>query len=121
MSDAVFLRTNISSMIYADQINTAQVSGTQAARDRAMRVQQEALKEAEAKIKKVEELGKLDIREEEERRRQEDHAFDEQEEQPAEDENRDDLETATTYTDHEIQAPAKTPKPRQVKHIDLTI
>jgi hypothetical protein len=119
MSDAVFLRTNISSMIYADQINTAQISGSQAARDRAMRVQEEAMKEAQSQIQSVEELDKLDVREEEERRRQEQHAFDEQEEQAQDGEahhvQHEDYDAAGST---ETKAPSQTPKPR---HIDLTI
>lgn len=122
MTDAVFLRTNISSMIYADQMNTAHISGSQAARERAMRVQQEALKEAESQIKKVEELDKLDIKEEEERRRKEEQAFNEQEEQAAEEEPSQEASQPISLAPYdETKAIAKTPKPRQVKHIDLTI
>lgn len=122
MSDAVFLRTNISSMIYADQMNTAQISGSQAARDRAMRVQQEALKEAQSQIQKVEDLDKLDIKEEEERRRQEQHAFDEQEEQHADEEAQAKTPEAESYSPNAEQAnPPQTPGNRKAKHIDLTI
>jgi len=70
MSDPVFLRNAISSTIYAEQINSAQIQGQQAARERATRARQEALQHESAAVKRLEEAAKSDIQERESDRKQ---------------------------------------------------
>ena len=115
MSDAVFLRANISSSIYADQVNTAQISGQQAARERTMRAQQEALKQEQTAIQKLEESDKLDINEQERQRNQQFFEADEEEEEQ-EATPEDDNDTLESYLPDNL-----TPKPQRVHSIDLTI
>ena len=64
MSDPVFLRNNISSTIYAEQMNSAQIQGQAAARERAVRIQTEALKSTQSGIKRLESSEKTGTREE---------------------------------------------------------
>lgn len=70
MSDPIFLRNMMSSSVYAEQINSAQVQGQQAARDRASRVVQEAIKENQAAVQRTEESNQIGAREDDERREQ---------------------------------------------------
>ncbi len=68
MSDPIFLRNLISNTVYAEQINSAQIQGQAAARDRATRVRQEALKDEQAMINSLEEAATVDIKDQERRR-----------------------------------------------------
>ena len=74
MSDPVFLRSSISSTIYAEQINSAQIQGQQAARERATRARQEALQHQASAVKRLEESAKADVQEREADRRQQQFA-----------------------------------------------
>ena len=79
MSDPVFLRNAMSGSIYAEQINSAQIQGQAAARERAARVRRETLKDEQAMIVGLEEAVRVDIREREGQQQsaEQDHAFQE--------------------------------------------
>lgn len=62
MSDPIFLRNSVSSSIYAEQMNSAQIQGQAAAREKAIRARQEALKAENAMIQGLEDSAKLDVR-----------------------------------------------------------
>ena len=69
MSDPVFLRSAMSSTVYAEQLNSAQIQGQQASRERATRARQEALQHESAAVKRLEEAAKSDIQEGESQRK----------------------------------------------------
>jgi len=104
MSDPVFLRNSISSTIYAEQINSAQIQGQAAARERANRIREERLKDEQAMIVGLEESAKVDIREREGQHHDADYAF--QEQKHAAEDREEDTET------EEFEG---------VRHIDLTV
>lgn len=58
MSDPMFLRNMISNSVYAEQMNSAQIQGQAAARERATRARQEAIKAEQAQIAGLEESTK---------------------------------------------------------------
>jgi hypothetical protein len=65
MSDPVFLRNFMSGTIYAEQVNSAQIQGQAAARERATRARQEALKDERTMIEGLEDAARLDLDERE--------------------------------------------------------
>ena len=109
MSDPIFLRSNISGTVYAEQINSAQIQAQAAARERATRIRQEALKDEQAMISRLEEAATVDIKDEEDNRER--HAGEEQ----AFQENAQD---AAQGPDEEQEA-GETEK--VIRHIDFTV
>ena len=67
MSDPLFLRNLMSNSVYADQMNSAQIQGQAAARERATRARQQALKDEQAMITRLEETAKSGIKEHEQK------------------------------------------------------
>ena len=65
MSDPIFLRSMMSSSIYAEQAHSAQIQGHQAARERATRLRQEQIRNEQASIQRMVEAGKAGIGERE--------------------------------------------------------
>ena len=65
MSDPLFLRNMMSSSVYAEQMNSAQIQGAAAARERAIRARQEALKDEQAQITGLQESSKSGIQDRE--------------------------------------------------------
>jgi ATPase subunit of ABC transporter with duplicated ATPase domains len=61
----MFLRDMMSNSVYADQMNSAQIQGQAAARERATRARQQALKDEQAMITRLEESAKSEIKERE--------------------------------------------------------
>ncbi len=104
MSDPIFLRNSIASTIYAEQINSAQIQGQAAARERANRLRQERLKDEQAMIVGLEESAKVDIREREGQHQGADYAFEE---------HRNAAEDRDENTETE--------EFEEVRHIDLTV
>ena len=107
MSDPIFLRNVMSSSVYAEQINSAQIQGQVAARERATRARQEAMKNEQAAVKSLEDMENIDIRERERSQQQYPNG-----------EPREDEETATEdrHGEHESQEGV-----RAFRHIDLTV
>lgn len=86
MSDPLFLRNMISNSVYAEQMNSAQIQGQAAARERAARARQEAIKAEQAQIAGLEEATKPGVNERESRNGQaSDQDADERSEESAED------------------------------------
>ena len=67
MSDPIGLRNAMSGSVYAEQMNSAQVQGQAAARERAARARQEALEHEQAQIKSLEESAKSSVEDREAR------------------------------------------------------
>ncbi len=113
MSDPVFLRNMISNTVYAEQINSAQIQGHQAAKERAARALQEANREQAMSIKALQDSAEIGVRDEHGRGRQHPDQPPEGEEEEA-----DDPSSAYTLSGEEA------PKEMQVSglnSIDVTI
>lgn len=67
MTDPVFLRPFMSGTIYAEQVNSAQIQGQAAARERATRARQEALQDERAMIEGLEDATRLALDERDQR------------------------------------------------------
>lgn len=76
MSDALHLRNVLSNSVYAEQISSAQIQGQAAARERATRARQEAIKTEQAQIKALEEANHAGVKDREARKGQQDGASD---------------------------------------------
>lgn len=63
MSDPVFLRSLISNTVYAEQMNSAQIQGQNAARERALALQQERVKQEAEQVQETEETAELGVEE----------------------------------------------------------
>ena len=63
MSDPIFMRNMLSSSVYAEQMNSAQIQGQQAASERAARLRQEKFLQEQAAVQQTVEAGKTDIKE----------------------------------------------------------
>ncbi len=67
MSDPIGLRNAMSGSVYAEQMNSAQIQGQAAAREKAARVKQEALRNEQAQIKSLEEAAESSVEDREAR------------------------------------------------------
>ena len=70
MSDPIFLRSLISNTVYAEQINSAQIQGQQAAKERANHALHETLRQEATKVKALEDSAEIGVREEHQKERQ---------------------------------------------------
>ena len=85
MSDPVFLRNMISNTVYAEQINSAQIQGHQAAKERAARALQEANREHAMSIKALQDSAEIGVRDEHRQGRQNPDQSLEEEDEEAQD------------------------------------
>jgi Flp pilus assembly protein TadB len=85
--DPLFLRNVLSNSVYAEQINSAQIQGQQASKDRATRLRQETLKDEQTTISSLEEAMKTDVKERDERRHDAEQELLEERERNAEDQD----------------------------------
>jgi len=63
VSDPIFMRNMLSSSVYAEQMNSAQIQGQHAASERAARLRQEKFLQEQASIQQAVEANKTGVKE----------------------------------------------------------